>query len=175
MRRIGVFVVGVSVLLLALPASAQDYPKAEIFVGASYAGVDDPIDPERENFVGFQTNFAGNFNRSFGIAGDFGVEFRVFDGHATSFLAGPRFTARGDRATGFVHAMFGGVNYSGVVSGRDRSETGLAMAFGGGVDVNLGQRFALRAIQFDYVPTHLFDTWEHNIRLGIGVVFKLGE
>ena len=172
MRRIGVFVVGVSVLVLvlALPASAQDYPKAEIFGGFSFASVDDPIDFEWEAFLGFQTRFAGNLNKSFGIVGDFGGHYRTFGGRAYEFMVGPRFTSRGDTATGFVHAMFGGVNFH---SNR-LSGTGFAMAFGGGLDVNVSKRFAFRVIQFDYVPTHLFDTWEHNIRLGIGVVFKLG-
>ena len=72
MRRIAVSFVVMSVLFLALPASAQDYPKAEIFGGFSFASVDDPIDIEREAFLGFQTSFAGNFNKSFGIVGDFG-------------------------------------------------------------------------------------------------------
>ncbi len=172
MRRIGIFVVGVSLLLLALPASAQDYPKAEIFGGISYANVDDPIDNERETFFGFQTSVAGNFNKSFGIVGDFGGHYRSPDVGSTAyeFMVGPRFTSRGDTATGFVHAMFGGVKFDGNVN----SDTGFAMAFGGGVDVNVTKRFAFRVIQFDYVPTHLFDNWEHNIRLGIGVVFKFG-
>ena len=172
MRRIGVSVVWVSVLLLALPASAQDYPKAEIFGGFSFASVDDPIDIEREAFLGFQTSFAGNFNKSFGIVGDFGGHYRSPDvgSRAYEFMVGPRFTSRGDTATGFVHAMFGGVAFR----GNRFSDTGFAMAFGGGVDVKVSKRFAFRVIQFDYVPTHLFDTWEHNIRFGIGVVFKLG-
>ena len=171
MRRIAIYAVVVGVLLLALPASAQDYPKAEFFGGFSFASVDDPIDIEREGFFGFQTSFAGNFNKSFGIVGDFGGHYRSLGGgNAYEFMAGPRFALRGDKATGFVHALFGGVTFH-----SDRlSDTGLAMAFGGGVDVNVSKRFAFRAIQFDYVPTHLFDTWEHNIRLGIGVVFKLG-
>ncbi len=72
--------------------------------------------------------------------------------------------------TGFVHAMFGGAAFR----GDSNSDTGFAMAFGGGLDVKGGKRFAFRAIQFDYVPTRLFNTWQHNIRLGFGVVFKLG-
>ncbi len=115
---------------------------------------------------------AGNFNKSFGIVGDFGGHYRSPDvgSRAYEFMVGPRFTSWGDTTTGFVHAMFGGAAFRGDVF----SDTGLAMAFGGGLDVNVGKRFAIRAIQFDYVPTHLFDNWEHNIRLGIGVVFKFG-
>ena len=170
MRRIRVFFVVVSVLLLlAVPASAQDYPKVEIFGGFSYANVDDTIDNEREQFLGFQASFAGNLNESFGIVGDFGAQ-ESFAGDTYEFLAGPRFASRGDTATGFVHAMFGRAAFSGDVN----SDTGFAMAFGGGLDVNVGGRLVLRAIQFDYVPTRLFNTRQHNIRLGLGVVFKLG-
>ncbi len=123
MRRIRVFFVVVSaLLLLALPASAQDYPKAEIFGGFSYVNVEDPIDIEREAFIGFQTSFAGNFNKSFGIVGDFGGQSRFFGGETYEFMAGPRFTSRGDTATGFVHAMFGGAAFRGF----DFSDTGFA-------------------------------------------------
>ena len=156
-------------LLLGMPVQAQDYPKAEIFGGFSFAIVDDPIDNERETFSGLQTSVAGNFNKSFGIVGDFGGHSDL-GSTALEFMVGPRFTSRGDTATGFIHAMFGGVSFDGNVN----SDTGFAMAFGGGVDVNVSKRFAFRVIQFDYVPTHLFDTWEHNIRIGSGVVFKLG-
>ncbi len=75
MRRIRVFFVVVSVLLLlAVPASAQDYPKGEIFAGFSYANADDTIDNERESFYGLQTSFAGSLNESFGIVLDFGAQ-----------------------------------------------------------------------------------------------------
>ena len=171
MRRIRVFFVVVSMLLLlALPASAQDYPKVEFFGGISYANLDDTIDKEREHFFGFQTSFAGNLNESFGIVGEFGIQTGIFVGETYEFMAGPRFASRGDTAIGFVHAMFGGAAFRGF----EFSDTGFAMAFGGGLDVNVGKGFAIRAIQFDYVPTRLFDTWQHNIRLGFGVVFKLG-
>ena len=172
MRRIRVFFVVVSVLLLlAVPASAQDYPKVEIFGGISYANVDDTIDIEREHLFGFQTSFAGNLNKYFGIVGDFGVQFNPNVGETYELMAGPRFAVRGDTATGFVHAMFGRAAFSGNVN----SDTGFAMAFGGGLDVYVvGKRIAFRAIQFDYVPTRLFNTRQHNIRLGLGVVFMLG-
>ncbi len=58
--------------------------------------------------------------------------------------------------------------------GDVNSGTGFAMAFGGGLDVIVGKRVVFRAIQIDYVPTRLFNARQHNIRLGLGVVFKLG-
>jgi hypothetical protein len=67
-------------------------------------------------------------------------------------------------------------------SGFEDSNTEFAMAIGGGVDVNLGERFAIRAVQFDYVPIHTdvnarltqtgSSSWLHNTRFQFGFVFK---
>jgi len=51
------------------------------------------------------------------------------------------------------------------------SETGFAGAFGGGLDIRASDRISIRAIQFDYNPTRLFDSTQHNFRIGIGIVF----
>jgi hypothetical protein len=53
----------------------------------------------------------------------------------------------------------------------DESETGLAGAVGGGLDIRLSERFDFRAVQFDYNPTHLGSETQHNFRVGIGIVF----
>ena len=52
------------------------------------------------------------------------------------------------------------------------SETGVAGAFGGGIDVKLGDKVDLRAIQVDYNPMRLDGQINHNFRFGIGFVFK---
>lgn len=51
------------------------------------------------------------------------------------------------------------------------SETGLAGAFGGGIDIRASERIDIRAIQFDYNPTRTFDSTQHNFRIGFGIVF----
>ena len=51
------------------------------------------------------------------------------------------------------------------------SETGLAGAFGGGIDIRASNRVDIRVIQFDYNPTRLFDSTQHNFRIGVGIVF----
>ena len=50
------------------------------------------------------------------------------------------------QATLFVHALFGGMNFG--VS--DGSVSGFAMGFGGGVDVNINDRFAVRTVRFGF-------------------------
>ena len=52
------------------------------------------------------------------------------------------------------------------------SETGLAGAFGGGLDIKLSNHVDLRLVQIDYNPIKFQDGIQKNIRLGIGIVFK---
>ena len=52
------------------------------------------------------------------------------------------------------------------------SETGLAGAFGGGLDIKINNRVDFRAIQVDYNPIRFNDATQHNVRFGIGFVFK---
>lgn len=53
---------------------------------------------------------------------------------------------------------------------RDFSDTGLAGAIGGGLDVKVGKRVSIRAIQVDYNPIK-FNRVNHNVRFGAGIVF----
>ena len=50
------------------------------------------------------------------------------------------------------------------------TQTGFAAALGGGLDIRAGSRFDVRVIQFDYNPTRLFDSTQHNFRIGVGIV-----
>lgn len=50
------------------------------------------------------------------------------------------------------------------------SDTGLAGAIGGGLDVKVGKRISIRAIQVDYNPIKL-NRVNHNVRFGSGIVF----
>lgn len=52
------------------------------------------------------------------------------------------------------------------------SDTGVAGAFGGGLDVKLNDKVDIRAVQVDYNPVRLSGQTDHNFRFGIGVVFK---
>jgi hypothetical protein len=52
------------------------------------------------------------------------------------------------------------------------TETGLAMAFGGGLDIRLNRRIDIRAFQIDYNPIKFGGGFDDNFRFSIGVVFK---
>ena len=51
------------------------------------------------------------------------------------------------------------------------SETGFAAALGGGIDIRASNRLDIRVIQVDYNPTRVFDSTQHNFRIGVGLVF----
>jgi len=79
----------------------------------------------------------------------------------------------------FVHPLFGGVHDStkttiGTTT-TSFSANAFAIAFGGGVDVHLNNRFAIRSIQFDFVPTRFGGAWQSNYQISTGVVIRLGE
>jgi hypothetical protein len=60
-----------------------------------------------------------------------------------------------------------------------RSSAGaFAMQVGGGVNVVLAKGFGLRAFQLDYVRTTLSNNVtdiQHDLRMGIGVTWRLGR
>lgn len=51
------------------------------------------------------------------------------------------------------------------------SETGLAGAFGGGLDVKVSDKISIRAFQVDYNPIRIDGNTGHNVRIGAGIVF----
>ena len=183
-------------------ASAQtDHPKFEAWGTYSIFVADiDVLD--NETLHGYGLGIQGNFNKVFGIAGEFtsnhgasgpvtifrpGVVFLIpdLDTRVNTFLAGPRLSYRAKAVTVFGHALFGGANSKlrdeKGGSGFEDSNTEFAMAFGGGLDVNLSRHYAIRAVQFDYLPVHTdinerlsggTSSWLHNTRYQFGFVFK---
>ncbi len=107
-----------------------------------------------------------------------------------SYLFGPVVSQRLSRYTVFGHALVG-ANRAGVnvhikvnqvqIPAVTVSNTAIAMAFGGGVDVNISPHFALRG-QADYLYTrHDFSTvlpgiatHQNNVRASAGIVYRFG-
>jgi len=158
--------------LMIQPAFAQDeHPRVEIFGGASYLPADNMDFPRNDSF-GFQTSINGNFNRWFGIVGDVGGQYnRTPHTSVHEFLAGPRFTKRTKRVTVFGHVLVGAsVGHTSIQGFSDR---GFTLGGGGGFDINLSPRIAIRPLQLDYIGSFV-DILENNFRFGSGVVFKFG-
>ena len=164
----------------------------------------------RKSFKGWQGSANFNITHRLGIVGDFGGQYASIPGftvfgitssgvslNSYQFLFGPRLMFRRSKVTPFVHAMFGGlkegigsISVTDPVSGLSVttpavSSTGLGMAFGGGLDINISDRLALRVPQFDWTLRHIGSTtilgvtvpgsWSTGqIRFGIGLVVKAG-
>lgn len=144
-------------------------------------------------YVGIKGDISGSYKRedftaNFGsgaTANTVNVETR---NSLYNFLGGVQFkdNATEARVKPFAHVL-GGVGHArfkvdkitcsnaavtcaNVITGE--TETGLAGAFGGGLDVRLSNRVDLRLIQVDYNPMRLAGSTSHNFRFGIGLNFK---
>jgi opacity protein-like surface antigen len=182
---------------MTLAASAQDYPKAEIFGGYNYAS-SDVTSPGRTNLHGWNGAATANINRWFGVKADFSglygsksvgnilgapcppfcnaVNVRT---HIHTFLFGPQLSYRTDKFTPFAHALFGvgrtSVSIAVPVAGLPGlnfglSDTNFAMALGGGVDYNFRRRLAWR-VGADYLQTRSFGSTPGNFRVSTGIVY----
>jgi opacity protein-like surface antigen len=165
------------VCLMSLSAIAQDISKAEVFGGYSWAG---------GNFHGWNSSVTGNVTKRFGIVADFSGHYGnevegpiLVKKDAHSYLFGPRFSFRGKKFTPFVYALFGATRFheSATVAGQklSDSDTGFSSAFGGGLDVRVNNRIAIRAFQIDYFRPNFFGEAHNRGRLAFGVVLHLGK
>lgn len=168
--------------LTSVQAKAQSsYPSTEIFGGYSYASTELIT---RRNTHGFGASFAGNLSENWGFVGeisghygkeDFNVPFLgdvELNFNKFIFLAGPRYSKRSNAATAFAHVLVGGARAK--VESQEGG-TGLAVAVGGGVDVNVSKSFAVRAFQVDYIPERSLGQWSQTFRAQFGIVFKFGQ
>ena len=160
-------------------------PVAEVFGGYSFTSLDGSNLVSRQETHGFGVSGSVNLNRYLGLTGEFShgwgslknlpVTLPVdVDFTTQTFMFGPTVSARGERVTAFGHALFGGMRSDARVNviPVSLSETRFAMGFGGGIDINVGNHFAIRTFQIDYIPVRDEGFWSHNYRFQTGVVFR---
>lgn len=128
-----------------------------------------------------------NLNDWFSVAGE------VTGGHATkisalgqnltltTFMAGPRVSWVHDRYTPFVEFLVGGAHGSGSYfpsgASSTTSSSTLTYAAGGGVDINLTPRFAIRAVNAKYLHTAFpndVNSSQNQLEISSGIVFRFG-
>jgi len=162
-------------VLAAAPARAADAttPTAELFGGYSYTKSGD------QGLNGGEASLAIRLTRWIGAEADVSAHYGSARGTRTSrlfFMGGPRLAYRGGGFTIFTHYLAGGVRSgSGLtVVGVDITETrtDFAMAFGGGVDVGISDRWAVRA-QADYALIRADGATEKEPRLSAGFVYRV--
>src|SRR5262245_17090393 len=176
-------VAGLLLLLIAAPriASAQtSVPAFEVFAGYSYLPADGDDFP-RTASSGFQASTAAHLNPWFSVvldaAGQYsrssnlGINFQGVTAKTSvyEFLAGPRFTLR-RTVSPFIHALVGSATGH---TNLGFSDSGFALAVGGGADVAINRRWAAR-IQIDELGSFA-DILETNLRVGVGAVVRLGR
>lgn len=177
-------------LLLPLSLRAQTTPKAEMLVGYSFLRI------EENNLHGWNVSLAGVVNKNLAIVGDlsghyssekqtFGTATFSSDLRAHSFLLGPRVSETVDgKWTPFAHALFGvsRVSASGDVrtaagssSSVEEADAGFAMAAGGGLDLKVSEKMALRLIQADYFLVRTDGFNSEGARISAGIVLRIGS
>ena len=179
MRRL--FFAAALAALAAVGAHAQQQeatPRAEVFGGYSYGG---------SGSHGWDGSVAFNANRWLGLVADFGGQYTSLDTPDSSerirthtFLFGPRLSARRSKhVTPFAHALFGAAHNDSRAreAGLDLhfKDNSFALALGGGLDVKLSRRVAVRAFQLDYLRTGFFGGTQHKGRIAFGLVLRLGD
>ncbi len=181
-------------MLLPISVVAQDLPRLELFGGYSYFQIPSGFFPdfnaittETARLNGWNAAALVNVNRWLGAEADFGGYYG--DARASgrftfvpvtfnqeiatyTFLFGPRVSYRAhDRFIPFVHALFGTVVLSNTPV-TNTSASSLGVALGGGLEITASPHFAIRAIQADYLRSHLSPEVENNFRLSAGAVLR---
>jgi peptidoglycan-associated lipoprotein len=98
-----------------------------------------------------------------------------------SFAAGPRISfAFHRRFVPFAQGLFGAVHgfnsYFPVTAGPTRNATNFAMITGGGFDIRIARRLAIRPVEADYFLTRLpngVNGAQNNLRLSAGMVLRI--
>lgn len=187
---------------IASLVTAQDRPspKWELYGGYSFlyfnadvhgllpGGVLPASSPLESNPRGAGFTITYNFNRRFGLSGDFsgnlssgerGTAMRIDDAEFFNLSIGPKITFRGRHFSPFLEGLVGGHRLTSELFGQDDRFGFMA---GGGLDLNLSRRFAWRVIRADYVfSNHQFGSESvvpatdiRGARLQSGLVFKFG-
>jgi opacity protein-like surface antigen len=193
-----VFLITAILLFASASGLAQvEHPKTEIS-GTYQAFVADIDFLDNETLQGWGFGVQWNPSRWLGVVTEFNgaygsskVTGPVINPLATAaltdidtsvhtYLFGPRVSWRANRVTAFAHTLFGGGTLSVDCSTCNSvSNTKFAMSIGGGLDVNINPRIAIRVMQFDYVPIKTSlglnfgdSSYFRNSRYQAGVVFK---
>ncbi len=121
--------------------------------------------------------FVGDFSGVYGTpsVGNESVGFIPVTTRVYSYVGGPRLNWHNmSPFTPFAEALFGGahVSFSNVNLGSESSNA-FEGNFGGGVDIDLGNRWAIRP-KGDYVLTHFGNRVQNNASVSVAIVFKFG-
>jgi opacity protein-like surface antigen len=172
-----------AILLCGIPALAQEYPKTELFMGYEFVRFNPSLASSGNpsvNMHGGGGSVGINFTNMFGLKAEFtgagigdnkvcsstGLNCLTRSFNFFTYMFGPQITFRQNpKVQPFFHVLFGGAysNYyadiksSGTISTgptmQDAGKQAFALAAGGGIDVKVSDKVAIRLAQFDYFMT----------------------
>jgi hypothetical protein len=167
-----------AVLFLSVGARAQETPRWEVGGGYTYVNANfSPNYLSRFTLNGGWFSVQENRNRWFG--GRF--EFNGFSGteggvnvKAQTYTFGPVFSYRKfERFTPYAHAQLGAIHAPAGYLGISAMAAKFALAAGGGVDVAINRRAAIR-FQGDYLMTRFLGLRQNNLQVSTGIVIHVG-
>jgi hypothetical protein len=173
------FVWLIPAFLIILPCAtvqAQETPAWEVSGGYSYLKAN--LGGTSFHLNGGATSLTENLNDWFGGR----VELNFYQGSssginisAQTLTYGPVFTYRRfERFTPFAHVQVGAIHGSQGYLGISQAAWKLDVTGGGGADVNINQRAAIR-LQADYVMTRFLALRQDNVQGSVALVIRLGK
>lgn len=93
---------------------------------------------------------------------------------AQTYTYGPVISFRkSERFTPFAHIQFGAIHSSAGFLGISQSATKFALVPGGGVDIGMNPKLAVR-VQGDYLASYYLNSRQNNVQFSVGLVFRYG-
>jgi hypothetical protein len=166
-------IVALFVCFAALPAVAQT-PRIAVEAGYSFMR----FDSSTIGFADYSNLQGANGSLTYNLAPYFGVTAEVggeYGDHlqVAGWMVGPQIYHHFLGADFFAHGLFG-QSQTKLDFGTSLTNTGRAVAGGGGFDIPISARFSIRPIQVDFINTQTFNTSQNNLRFSAGLVFRWG-
>ena len=165
------------------PTSVEVKPRFDLEVGYNFVHADSlPGGCDCFNLNGGFVSGGAYIRRWFGVAGEFTGE-QAGGKHSLTlmtFLGGPRFSVTRNRFSPYAEVLFGGARASNSYfpNGSGSSTTSAsswAFSSGGGLDIDLTHRIAIRAVDVQYLRTNFpngADDMQGQLQIGSGVHFQ---
>ncbi|HWH60265.1 MAG TPA: hypothetical protein VN682_21735 [Terriglobales bacterium] len=178
-------ILGIAISAVSTLASGQGFlgmkpPEVNIFAGYSLVRYDAvPLGfSDKLNMNGGNLEVSlPDLYQGWGIVGDFSGhkndEMKMFN-----YTVGPQYRFELKGVDIFGHLLLGKSRSRLLKVGSsiiEPSSLGFMVALGGGADIPIGNRFAIRAIQYDYMINSAFQDHLHDMRFSSGLVIKFGK
>jgi hypothetical protein len=171
------------VCLFSLSAAAQDYSKVDLFAGYSFVHTGPGLHQSSFNANGGVGSVAFNLSSWGSLVAEVGgihvskINGLDVDGHAETFMAGPKISLfRVSGLSPFAQVLAGVARSDAAFNSTPRTFTGFALSPGVGLDWNVTHHVGIRLGQLDYLftrmPTSTNQVNWNNFRYSAGVMLR---